>query len=257
MVSPALPFYKKHVGPDRTSRALFGVAAGGLGSLFVAAGLVGVRGEIANVNVALILVLVVLGASTVGGRTAGAMSGLVAATAFDFFHTRPYGSLKVAGANDLFTTLLLLVAGLVMGNVAERSSRFKARLRDDQRHLRRLHRVAGLAASGDEDERDLVLTVTAELMDTLGLQDCSFETPPFVTELPFLEPDGSISGHHHGHAGLELPTDGVDLRVAGRRGTVGRFILVPGSEQTVSTERLIVAVALAHELGLAFAATAS
>ncbi|MDQ6949340.1 MAG: DUF4118 domain-containing protein, partial [Actinomycetota bacterium] len=96
--------------PDRTSRDLFGVAAGTLGSLFVAAGLVGIRGEIANVNVALILVLVVLGASILGGRTAGAMSGLVAATAFDFFHTRPYGSLKIAGVNDLVTTLLLLVA---------------------------------------------------------------------------------------------------------------------------------------------------
>lgn len=247
------------MGPDRTSRALLGVAAGGLGSLFVAAALVGIRGEIATVNVALILVLVVLGASMLGGRTAGAMSGLVAATAFDFFHTRPYGSLKIAGTNDLVTTLLLLVAGLVTGNLAERSSRFKARMKDDQRHLRRLHRVASLAASGAEDERDLVLTVTAELMDTLGLEGCSFELPPFATELPFLELDGSITGRARrgAHGGVELPGRGVDLRVVGRGSTVGRFILVPAADRAVSAERLIVAVALANELGLACTAAAS
>jgi hypothetical protein len=243
----------------RSSRVLYGVAAGGLGSLFVAASLVGIRGEVANVNVALVLVLVVLGAATVGGRTAGAMSGLVAATAFDFFHTRPYGSLKIAQADDLFTTLLLLAVGLVMGEVAERSSRFKARMRDDQRHLRRLHRVTTMAVSGEQDERDLVMAVTAELVDALDLEDCSFERPPFVRELPHLEPVGTITGspRSYSHRDYHLPSGGVDLRVVGRRGTIGRFVLLPAPDATVSSERLIVAVALAQELGLALAATAS
>jgi len=243
---------------DRSSRALLGVSLGGLGSLFVAAGLVGLRGEIANVNVALILVLVVMAAATLGGRTAGAMSGLVAATSFDFFHTRPYGLLKIARLNDLITTLLLLVAGLVVGEVVERSGRFKDRLRDDQRQLRRVHRVAELAASGQQDRRDLVLSVTAELRDTLRLEDCRFELPPFVDELPLLEPDGRISGSHRrlSGAGLELPPRGVDLRVAGPQGIIGRFVAVPTPAFAVSYERLLVAAALANALGLALATTA-
>jgi hypothetical protein len=247
------------VDPDRTSRALLGVAVGGLGSLFVAAGLVGIRGEIANVNVALVLVLVVLGAAKLGGRIAGAMSGLVAATSFDFFHTRPYGLLKIARADDFVTTLLLLVVGLVMGEVAERSSRFKDRMRDDQSQLRRLHRVAKSAASGGQDERDLVLTVAAELIDTLRLDDCRFELPPFESELPRLEADGAISGssRRFGHGGFELPSRGLDLRVVGRRGIIGRFVLVPTPDARVSSERLLVAVALAHALGLALAPTPS
>jgi len=91
------------------------------------------------------------------------------------------------------------------------------------------------------------------------LKDCSFEVPPFLGELPFLEPDGSISGSsgRRPHGSFDLPGDGVDLRVVGRGSTVGRFVLVPAGDQTVSPERLIVAVALADELGLAFAATAS
>lgn len=245
--------------PDRTSRASLGVALGGLGTIFVAGGLVGIRGEIANVNVALILVLVVLGAASFGGRSAGAMSGLVAAMAFDFFHTRPYGSLKIAGANDLITTLLLLVVGLVMGEVAERSNRFKHRLRDDEAHLRRLHRVAKAAASGEQDDRDLVLSVAAELMDTLRLDDCHFERPPFVTDLPRLDPDGPIAGSsfRSAHGGYELPSGGADLRVVGRKGIVGRYILVTPPGVQVSSERLLVAVTLAHELGATLAPGAS
>ena len=214
---------------DRTSRTLFGVSGGGLGSLFAAAILVGARGETSNVNIALVLVLIVMVVAIVGGRTAGAMSGLVAATSFDFFHTRPYGSLKIASADDLVTTLLLLVVGLVVGAVAERSGWFKARLREEKRHLRRLDRVGKLATSGGEDDRDLVLIVTAELMETLRLRDCSFERPPFLSELPHLEPDGAISGspHSHGPEEVALPGDGVDLRVTGRGDTIGRFVLVP------------------------------
>jgi len=229
-----------------------------LGAPFVAVALVGIRGEVANVNVALALVLVVLCAAAGGGRRAGAVSGLVAATAFDFFHTRPYGSLKIARVDDLITTLLLLAVGLVMGEVAERAIRFKARMRDDQRHLRRLHRVSSLAISGDEDERDLVMAVTAELVDALDLEDCSFEVPPFARELPHLAPEGTISGsaRPHPRGDYDFPGGGVDLRVEGRNGTIGRFVLVPTVPARVSPERLIVAVALAQELGLALAAPA-
>ncbi len=238
---------------DRTDRALLGVAFGGLGSLSVAGGLVGIRGEISNVNVALALVLVVLMAARMGGRWAGAMSGMVAAMSFDFFHTRPYGLLKVANANDAFTTLLLLVVGLVMGEVVERSSAFKDRLRDDQSQLRRLHRVATLAASGTKDDRDLVLSVAAELIDTLRLDDCRFESPPFLTELPHLELDGAAgrSLPRIRRRGYRLPAAGVDLRIVGQRGIVGRFVLVPGAGDPVSVERLLVAVSLANALGLA------
>lgn len=244
---------------DQVSRTLLGVAFGALGSLFIAAGLVGVRGEIANVNVALILVLVILAAAGFGGRVAGAMTGLVAATSFDFFHTRPYGVLKITRVDDLITTLLLLVAGLVMGAVVERSARFKDRWRDGRQQLRRLHRVAGFFVSGAKDEGDLILSVTAELLGTLQLEDCHFEHPPFLTELPRLEPEGVITGsvRRFGDFGTRLPAGGVDLRVVGPKGTIGRFVLAPTPDVAISPERLLVAVSLAHALGLALAPATS
>ncbi len=65
------------------------MGAGGLGSLFVAAGLVGLRGEVANVNVALILVLVVVAAALMGGRDYCDLSVLVAEFSFDFLLKMP------------------------------------------------------------------------------------------------------------------------------------------------------------------------
>lgn len=74
-----------------------------------------------------------------------------------------------------------------------------------------------------------------------------------------LEPDGTVAGgaRDFGQGGCELPRMGVDLRVIGRRGIIGRFVLVPTSGRTVSAERMLVAVALASALGLALAPASS
>ena len=238
---------------DPTQRTLAGVAVGALGSLAVSGLLVGVRGEISNVNVALALACVVLVAAGIGGRRAGAMAGLVAAMSFDFFHTRPYGLLKIADLNDVLTTAILLVVGLAMGEVVERSGRFRDRLYDDQIQLRRLHRVAAMAVSGAQAEPALVQQVAAELVDTLHLEACAFEYPPFLTELPHLELGGAIPGTGRGfrRRGYRLPRAGVDLRVVGQRGVVGRLVLAPRPGTCVSAEQLLVAVSIAHALGLA------
>src|SRR4051794_39084526 len=143
-----------------------GTAIGVLGSIGFAAVMVGVRGEVANADVALVLMLFVLAGAVVGGRTAGVLSALAAAMAFDFFHTQPYGTLKIANKDDIITTIILLLVGLVIGEVATWSQHLSDRLRDDRNEIKRMHRVAELAARGETSE-DLVLVVTAELLSTL------------------------------------------------------------------------------------------
>lgn len=217
--------------PDRGVRTPVGIGAGALATVVLAAGLVGVRDRLAPANVALLLGLVVLAAACVGGRAAGALCGLVAATSFDFFYTRPYGSMKVTRLNDVVMAVLLVAAGVTMGRFSDRNRGLRERLRANHRDLHRLHRV-GTAASDKEDERDLVLTVTAELIDALDLDQCRFERPPFAS----------------------LPPGAVELPVVGRGETVGRFVLVPLPGRRPSPERLVVAETLARQLGLAFAA---
>lgn len=245
---------------DKETRTLVGTAVGALGSVVVAALLVSVRGDVRSVNVALVLVLFVLLGATIGGRAAGVASAVVAALSFDFFHTVPYNSLKIANSDDLQTTVLLLIVGVAVGAVAARSDRFRAATTDRRDDLARVHRIAHSAAAGEQIE-DLVAAVRAELADTLRLQVCIFERPPFVAPLPQMGAGGKINGgphHRYTHEGFELPREGVELLVVASGQTFGRFILVPTPGAGVSVERRLVAVTLADQLGLAISqATAS
>ena len=55
---------------------------------------------------------------------------------------------------------------------------------------------------------------------------------------------------------LGLPSRGVGLEVQGGGQTYGRYLIVPTAGVPVSFERRIVAVALADQVGAAFAADA-
>ena len=237
-----------------SARRPLGFAVGALGSLFAAAGLVGLRGEMVNANVALILVLFVLAGATIGGRVAGVGSAVVAALSFDFFHTRPYNTLKVSSADDVETMLLLLLVGLAAGEIAVAAQRYRDRSGDDQRAIRRLRHVAARAAQGDAVE-DLILIVGAELTETLQLRDCYFERPPYLAEFERLERSGTVASvvHRYTHDGFELPAEGVELPVVAGDQTVGRFVLLPTPGVGVSAERRLVAVALADQVGAALA----
>jgi hypothetical protein len=232
-----------------------GIAVGAFGSLVAAGVLVGIRGEILNANVALVLVLFVLAGAVIGGRMAGVVSALFAATAFDFFHTKPYNTLKISHPSDLETTVLLLLVGLLIGEVSSWSMRLRARLRSSGDEIRRMHRVAELAVGGDTAD-DLTLTVTAELMDTLQLRDCYFERPPYLAEFAVLERTGQLHAtpFYFTREGFELPRDGVALPVVGPAGEVGRFVMMPTPGVGASKERRLIAVALADQLGMVLSA---
>jgi len=225
----------------------------------MAAGLVGVRDSFAPVNVVLILVLFVLLGATIGGRTAGIVSALAAALSFDFFFTQPYNSLKIDNAADLETTVLLLVVGLVIGEIAVRADRIRSAVTGHRRELNRLHRVAKLAADGESVD-DLVSAVSAELTATLGLHDCIYERPPFRGEYPTLKPTGAITGHgirHYTRDGFELPREGVELPLTVHDQVVGRFVLLPTPGRGVSLDGRIIAATLADQLSVVLGRSAA
>ena len=98
--------------------------------------------------------------------------------------------------------------------------------------------------------------VQAELIGLLSLRDCRYETAPVRPELPRLERNGSIAGDHRRWIGGEytLPAQGAEIPVLGRGRQFGRLVLVPDLSVGVSIEERVVAVALADQLGAAFAA---
>lgn len=248
---------RRDAHPDDAARAV-GLAVAAFGPLLVAGVLVPFRDDIASANIVLVFVLTVVLGAAIGTRWSGALTAVVAAMSYDFFFTHPYQSLKIDDSDDILTTLLLLVIGLVVAEIVTYSRRHRAASVNRGDEIARLHRVAELVASDSEAE-DVVLSVQAELIGLLSLRDCRYETPPFSSELPVLERNGAVGGdHRHWIAGeYTLPEQGAEIPVLGRGRQFGRLVLVPDLTVGVSIQERIVAIALADQLGAAFAADAS
>src|SRR3989440_1170502 len=163
-------------GPDdRLVVAGLGLAA--LGPLVVASLLVTVRDHMARFNAAVVVVIVVVLAAALGGRWAGVTAAVISAMSYDFFLTRPYGSLKIDELEDIVATVLLLAVGVIVGEVvvwAHRGHRQKKRGQDE---ITRLHRVAEQVAAG-APAPDRLGAVRAEVTHPLSLPACPFGQPP-------------------------------------------------------------------------------
>lgn len=240
-----------------TDGVAMGMALGGLGSMATAAALVGVRGHVSSANIALVLVAFVLLGALTGGRVAGAVSAVIAAMSFDFFHTLPYNSLKMSSSDDIQTTLILLGIGVVVGEMGAWARRGRTAMKEERMEIRRLHRVAEMAARGDSVE-DLTLSVTAEIASALTLERCWFDRTESSHNRPQLLREGRVVGGKqvYGRGGVELPVGGLELAVLGRGKELGHFVLMPAPAEVVSLERRLIAVALADQLGQVLAAEA-
>ena len=212
--------------------------------------------SIANADVALLLVLVVVLAAVTGGWQAGAVGAVSAALSFDFFHTKPYLSLTINSRDDVETALLLLLVGISVGLLAGRARDARAAARSSSSEIDRIHRVAELAAHGASGE-DVLFSAQEELRDLLELRECRFEAPPMFVALATVERNGTVTGtavRHYAHGELELPREGAELPVLARGQQIGRFVLEPNEGVGVSLEQRLVAVAIADQVGAALTA---
>jgi hypothetical protein len=214
------------------------------------------RGDVPTANAALVLVLPVLVAAIVGGRTGGMVAAVVATLCFDFFFTRPYYSLGIDRRSDVETTIVLLVVGLVVGELAVRTRRSERVAAASRREVDQVRRIAELAAGAGSSGR-MIDIVERELVAILGARGARFEPPPFPTVLPRLGhgvvtiPATSDDGPPPG------PANEVELPVWGAGRQIGRLVLVLPSDSVgigiPSSDRAI-AVALVDQLGAVLAA---
>ncbi|MEY2447580.1 MAG: hypothetical protein QOH79_1056, partial [Acidimicrobiaceae bacterium] len=221
-------------------------------SLIVGMALVGVRGEIDSQITALVLVVTVVGGAQIGGRLGGFVSALMAAISFDFFHTQPYLSLKITNAKDIETTVLLLVVGLAVGAMADRLQLERMFGREGANASSALGRVLQVAAEGCAD--DVALSVRAELLQLLSLQECWFTTETLT--LTTIDSGGAIRGEGSAHLGgdFALPVEGVALAVTWNDRCFGYVAAIPVPGVIVMAANRRAAVAMAEVLGLALAA---
>ena len=137
-----------------------GAFVGVAGSILVAGLLSNVGSWASNVNVALVLMVVVVLGAAAGGRAAGAVSAGAAALSFDFFQTQPYHSLRIGSRDDIETAVLLLVAGLIVGQIAARAQVGRVAVEAGRSEIQRIHHLAELTAQG-RPASDVIDTATA------------------------------------------------------------------------------------------------
>jgi K+-sensing histidine kinase KdpD len=211
----------------RGSVAGIGLALAAVAPVLVVAALVPLRRHVENTNLALGLVVVVLLAAVAGGRAGGVVAALTAAVAFDFFLTRPYYSFRITTSDDLQTTALLAVIGVISGEVVERARRHGARAAHARAELDAVYQRAELAAGTEEPGR-LTALAAQELTRLLDLKSCRYVPGPMQQALPELRHDsirvpanvdpsarGLVAlpvrahGRLQGHLVLVFPTDTV------------------------------------------------
>ena len=228
------------------------LAVGPVTAIAVAGLLSRFRTPTSSVNVALILAVVVVLAA-LAGRRAGLATALAATVAYNYFHTRPYHSLRINSAHDIVTVVLLGVLGII---VSEASA---WRRREHSTALVRLQAAGALEAVGAQlaagaSAEDIWTNVRVALMDLLHLADCRLEKAPAEVSIPR---SGSLVGRkmQWGPDGFWLPEAGASLPVEYHGRTLGHIRLIPEGTRGTSYVARQAAVALADLYAVA-AATA-
>ncbi|MEV7526563.1 DUF4118 domain-containing protein [Streptomyces sp. NPDC091371] len=219
----------------------------------VALALVPFRTDLSATNEALIMVVAVVAVAASGTRAAGALAALSAAAWYDFFLTRPYQRFTISDRDEIRTAVLLLLTGLIVGQLAVRAHTLHTTVVTDAAHLSSLQRAARLAEDGASPD-SVVEHVRRELVGLLRLRGCRFEYGSLTGRRPRLEHHGGLWLHRPGRVTeyADWPDGETELRVVGGGHYYGRFLLDahPGRPLPPEQDRLV-AVALAAQAGAA------
>lgn len=227
-----------------------------LGPLVVCALLSPFRNSFDNANAALLLVLLIVAVASFGIRPAGVVAAVSSAVWFDFFLTVPFNRLTIDDSADVEATILLVVIGAAVTEIAIWGRRQQARASRQKGYLDGVLTASHAAAQG-ASVKDLIDQVEAELVAVLRIDRARFVAGDKRPHAPQLNHDGSVS---RGGQVLKVERDGlptnaeIELVVQHAGTTRGRFLLTAAARITrPDLEQRLVAVALADLVGAALA----
>jgi K+-sensing histidine kinase KdpD len=237
---------------DRTA-----TVAGLLAPLALAAILVPFRSSFANTDAALALLLVVVAVAANGDRLAGDLAAVSAAAWYDFFLTRPYERFAITSRTDVETTVLLLVIGAAVTELAVWARREHATAARRAGYLDGINVTARSAAAG-HSAAELIDQVCAQLTRLLSLRACTFQYGTAGLGRPArMRPDGEVVT---GAGRWDVARDGLppdtDTELLVEHGGVlqGRFLMTPAPGARPSGEQRLLAIAFADQVAAALAA---
>jgi K+-sensing histidine kinase KdpD len=241
-----------------TRRDTVAVLAGLVAPLALAALLVPFRGSFPNTDAALALILVVVAVAANGYRLAGYLAAVSAAVWFDFFLTQPYERFTITRRADIETTVLLLVIGVAVTEIAVWGRRQHTAASRRAGYLEGINAAAHAAATGTSPPA-LADQVAAQLTRVLSLESCRFQYGAAGLGRPArMRHDGTVAvADRPWDVDAEGFPGGMDVELLVEGGGVfqGRFLMTPGPGARPTLEQRLLAVALADQVGAALAAS--
>ncbi len=220
----------------------------------VSAALVPIRASFSNTDAALLLVTVIVAVAAGGHRLAGYLAAAGSAVWFDFFLTEPYERFTILRRADVETTVLLLVIGMAVTELAVWGRRQSVAASRRAGYVSGLY-TAAESAAGHGPPTVVIQQVTAQLATLLELRSCRFQHGVAGV-------GGPARLHHDGHVTIGderwpvdrrgLPAGELELLVQSGGYLRGRFLMTPIGDARPSLENRLIAVALADQVGAAF-----
>ena len=154
------------------------------------------------------------------------IAAVSAAVCYDVAFTQPYGSIMISHPQDIETTALLLVGGLIVGQLSARNRRNRGLVVQQSEDLAHIQAIAELMAAGAEPD-EVVDAVAQELRSLLGLRDCRFETSRPERPGPTIDRNGNVSWGRiwWGVDTLGLPGKEITIDVEHDQRRLGRYVL--------------------------------
>lgn len=201
----------------------------------------------------LLLVSLVVAAAATGDRWAGISAALAGAVGFDFFLTQPYLGFTITKPDEIAVTILLLLIGTAVTEVALWGRREQARSSRRAGYLDGVLGTAELVLVRHESVETLVERVSGQITEVLGVARCRFVAGgDYDSEMALLEHDGTVTklGHPVNVDRDGLPTDDETALLVRRDGDVmGYFVMVSAGHVAYPTlEQRRVAVLLADQV---------
>ncbi|VXC22046.1 DUF4118 domain-containing protein [Aeromicrobium sp. 9AM] len=211
------------------------------------------RGDVTAATAALVLVAIVVGAATTGDRVAGIVAAVSGGLWFDFFLTEPFHRFTIEDSDDLEVTLLLVLVGVAVTELAIWGGRQQAEASRRAGHLNGLMATSQII-SGQFSPRALADQVAAHIAELLDVDSCQFiEAGAVPADGAVIEADGEVRlrGRMLNVDRDGLPTLGEVVLPARRSGRVAGVFLIVAATQIVrpTLERRQVAVLLADQVG--------
>jgi K+-sensing histidine kinase KdpD len=212
-----------------------------------------VRDDVTATTSALLLVVWVVAASATGDRPAGILAAVSSGVWFDFFLTEPYLRFTIADSDDIEATVLLLLIGLVVSEVALWGYRQQAQAARRSGYLEGVLGTAGKVSEGDTPRAALIELVERQIAEVLGADTCRYVPGPIHdARIAVLDHDGVLTrGDHRVDVDrVGLPTnEHVALLVRRDAVVVGHFLVTASTEVAYPTrEQRRVSVLLADQV---------